>query len=101
MWTDKRLKSRIDIDHCLPFSAWPCNDLWNLMPSQPQTNRQKGNRLPAARALEQARPRIQDWWDRAAWLSASSFAERFNVEGRSALPMADADGDIITPDSLF
>ena len=100
VWTGSTLKSKIHIDHCFPFSAWPCNDLWNLMPSRPQTNLQKGDRLPAAQALEQARPRIQEWWD-LAYLRNPSFEERFSEEGRCALPMAVSDDGTITTDSLF
>ena len=100
VWTGSTLKSKIHIDHCFPFAAWPCNDLWNLMPSRPQTNLQKGDRLPAAQALEQARPRIQDWWD-LAYLRNPSYAERFSEESRSALPMAVSDEGAITTDSIF
>ena len=100
VWTGTRLKSHVDIDHCFPFAAWPCNDLWNLMPSRPQTNRQKGDRLPAAQALEQARTRIQEWWD-LAYLRNPPFAERFSEESRSALPMAVSDKGATTTDSLF
>ena len=100
VWTGSHLKNQIDIDHCFPFAAWPCNDLWNLMPSRPQANRQKGDRLPAPHALEQARPRIQEWWD-LAYLSNPTFAERFSEESRSALPMAVSDEGAITTDSLF
>ena len=100
VWTGSTLKRKIHIDHCFPFSAWPCNDLWNLMPSQPQTNMRKGNRLPTAQALDQARPRIQEWWN-LAYLENSSIAGRFNEECRSALPMAVSDSGAITPDSLF
>lgn len=100
VWTGSRLKSQFDIDHCFPFAAWPCNDLWNLMPSRPQTNRQKGDRLPAPEALEHARPLIQEWWD-LAYLRKPSFAERFSEESRSALPMAVSDDGAITTDSLF
>src|SRR5690606_9711647 len=29
VWSGKRLTSaNLDIDHCFPWSAWPCNDLW-------------------------------------------------------------------------
>ena len=100
VWTGSRLKSQFDVDHCFPFAAWPCNDLWNLMPSRQQTNRQKGDRLPAPQALEQARPRIQEWWE-LAYLRNPSVEERFSEESRSALPMAVSDGGAITTDSLF
>ena len=33
VWSGRRLEAgTLDIDHCLPWSAWPCGDLWNLLP---------------------------------------------------------------------
>ena len=33
VWSGKRLSARsLDLDHCFPWSAWPCSDLWNLCP---------------------------------------------------------------------
>lgn len=61
VWTGKRLKGRYDIDHCFPFVAWPCNDLWNLLPSDRRVNQNKSDRLPSPHALETARPRLLDW----------------------------------------
>jgi hypothetical protein len=34
VWTGKRLRdgeAAFDIDHCFPWSIWPCDALWNLM----------------------------------------------------------------------
>ena len=34
VWTGKKLKEdSLDIDHCFPWSAWPCGDLRNLLPA--------------------------------------------------------------------
>ena len=39
VWSGKKLShSNLDIDHCFPFSAWPCDDLWNLLPSSRSVN---------------------------------------------------------------
>jgi hypothetical protein len=39
VWTGARLgPGMLDIDHCLPWSAWPCGDLWNLLPASPRVN---------------------------------------------------------------
>ena len=100
VWTGRRLRDEFDVDHCFPFAAWPCNDLWNLLPSSTTVNRRKGHRLPAPDALEQARPRMLDWWDRA-YLRDASLATRFEDEVRSALPAAATDTDELTPESLF
>ena len=100
MWTGRRLRDEFDIDHCFPFAAWPCNDLWNLLPSSKTVNRSKGDRLPAPEALEQARPRMLEWWERA-YLRDPSLASRFGDEVRSALPAAVTDTDNLTPESLF
>ena len=100
VWTGRRLNHAFDIDHCFPFAAWPCNDMWNLLPSYPTTNRQKGDRLPTRHALEGAEPLILDWWEKAYW-QESAIAERFIEECRSALPMAVSDSGTVTPESVF
>lgn len=63
VWSGRRLTDRaLDIDHCLPWSAWPCGDLWNLMPAAPAVNRDgKRERIVTAAALQHARPRILAW----------------------------------------
>ena len=39
VWTGKKLKEdSLDIDHCFPWSAWPCGDLWNLLPALRSVN---------------------------------------------------------------
>jgi SAM-dependent methyltransferase len=61
-WTGKRLKEQtLDIDHCFPWSAWPCGDLWNLLPAQRSVNQnQKSDRLPSAERLAKAKDIIVD-----------------------------------------
>ena len=100
VWTGRHLTADFDIDHCFPFAAWPCNDLWNLLPSSPAANRRKGDLLPAPEALEPARPRMLEWWD-LAYLRNSALAERFEDESRSALPTAASEDGAVTPESLF
>jgi SAM-dependent methyltransferase len=57
VWTGQKLKEEsLDIDHCFPWSAWPCDDLWNLLPSLRSVNqRQKTDRLPSAERLDKAK----------------------------------------------
>ena len=100
IWTGQRLRDGFHVDHCFPFAAWPCNDLWNLLPSARSINLKKGNRLPTAGALEAARSRMLDWWD-LAYLRDPALADRFDDESRGALPMAVSNSGAITPDSLF
>jgi SAM-dependent methyltransferase len=38
VWSAKALKHKYDIDHSMPFSRWPNNDLWNLVPSDQKIN---------------------------------------------------------------
>jgi len=56
VWSGKRLSAdSLDVDHCLPWSAWPCGDLWNLVPADRRVNQNgKRDRLPSAGALEAA-----------------------------------------------
>lgn len=89
VWTGARLGDRmLDIDHCFPWSAWPCGDLWNLLPSSPRVNQHlKRDRLPSASALAGARGSIIAWWQ-DAWLPAPTLRSRFERESTAALPVS-------------
>lgn len=68
VWSAKSLTQKYDIDHSMPFSRWPNNDLWNLLPTDCDVNNQKSDRLPTEKILKQSKERIQHWWQEA-WLS--------------------------------
>ena len=72
------------IDHCFPWVRWLNNDLWNLMPAIASVNLSKGDKLPSALAMADARIRITDWWQRA--YMDSPLRERFIMEAGSSLP---------------
>ncbi|MDW8315150.1 MAG: class I SAM-dependent methyltransferase [Rhodovarius sp.] len=79
----------LDIDHCLPFSAWACNDLWNLLPAHRRLNqREKRERLVAAAALAAAKDAILAWWDQAYLHGDEATRVRFAEEVRTSLPVA-------------
>lgn len=89
VWSGRRLTDRtFDVDHCFPWSAWPCDDLWNLFPSHRGVNRQKSARIPSARALSEAEDRMMEWWSRAYSESDNpSLKRRFFVEARGTLSL--------------
>lgn len=68
VWSAKLLTQKYDIDHSMPFSRWPNNDLWNLLPTDSDVNNQKSDRLPTEQILKQSKERIQHWWQEA-WLN--------------------------------
>jgi len=88
VWSDRPLTATtLDIDHCLPWSAWPCGDLWNLLPAHRITNqREKRDLLPSAATLTAARGGIVGWWTNA-WESQPAFAARYMREASSTLPI--------------
>ncbi len=101
VWTGRKLQpNHFDIDHCLPWSAWQCDDLWNLLPSAPGTNRhQKRELLPSADRLEASRIAIKAWWQDAYLDSGTAVRLRFNEEAATSLPvLAGANLDL---DDLF
>ena len=101
VWTGKSLKKRkYDIDHCFPFAAWPCNDLWNLLPSHYEVNRQKSDSLPSPDALDSARPLILDWWH-SAYRRDIRLKATFEDEARSALPATGLGEGGFTLESVF
>ncbi len=89
VWSGTPLRLDVlDIDHALPWSAWPCGDLWNLFPASRRVNQhEKRDRLPSAVALAQAREPILTWW-RVAWDTDVALSDRFWAEARAALPIA-------------
>jgi len=98
----------------MPFTRWPNNDLWNLLPSDVKANGQKSVRLPTEIKMKNAKRRITDWWS-DAWLEpiAGSLersegspepkkvydSKRFFAETNMALPGLNADNNSV--DDLF
>ncbi|MGB0938495.1 MAG: methyltransferase domain-containing protein [Colwellia sp.] len=67
VWSERSLNKGYDIDHSMPFSRWPNNDLWNLLPTDSTVNNQKSDRLPTEQKLIASKERMQHWWQEA-WL---------------------------------
>jgi len=60
-WTEKRIvrPGQYDLDHLVPVSIYPINELWNLVPSDPDFNsHKKRDRLPTRQSLERAQPHL-------------------------------------------
>ena len=92
VWTGTPLtRETLDIDHCFPWSAWPCGDLWNLLPASRNVNqRQKRGKLPADLALRRAKERIIEWWeDGYVRTDDRLLTEQFTLEASATLPTLD------------
>lgn len=88
VWSGRRLSTAtLDIDHCFPWSAWPCGDLWNLMPADRTVNSKKSDRLPSTEKLRKAHDRILKWWE-FGYCSGKNkaTADRFFSEAKASLP---------------
>lgn len=93
IYSGKKLSPEtIDIDHCLPWHAWPCSDLWNLVPAHSRVNRhEKRERLPSDMVLVAARERMQQWWRTAYVRDPISVSEnQFFTQAQASLPMLNA-----------
>ncbi len=92
VWSGVKLHNgNLDIDHCFPRSAWPCSDLWNLMPASRSVNQhQKRDKLPADLVLRQSKDRIAKWWERGYVRTENRIlAEQFTLEASATLPTLD------------
>ena len=96
VWTGKALRrDSVDIDHCFPWSAWPCGDLWNLMPSSRVVNqRQKRDLLPNDATLRSAKDRVVEWWDAAYCAEPAVLGDRFRLEATARLPAVGSASDL-------
>ena len=100
VWSGKRLRpASLDIDHCLPWAVWSCDDLWNMLPTHRAVNGRKSDRLPSSERLRSSQTAIQEWW-RSGYCSAEPVIRtRFETEARATLPSLDAAA--VTPDEVF
>jgi SAM-dependent methyltransferase len=89
VWSGRPLtQAAFDIDHCLPWSAWQCGDLWNLLPAASEINRRgKRENIPAATTLAAAKPLITAWWQAAYVGEGEALAKRFAEEAQTTLPI--------------
>lgn len=56
-WTHIRIRAgtRYDLDHILPLAVYPINELWNLVPADPEFNsHKKRDRLPSPESMKKA-----------------------------------------------
>jgi SAM-dependent methyltransferase len=89
VWSGQRLSEQhLDIDHCFPWSAWPCDHLWNLLPANRRINQQeKRDRLPGETVLSAARDRILEWWHLGYDQMDTNTRDRFRAEVSAGLPL--------------
>ncbi len=78
-WSGKKLKSKYAVDHAFPFSRWPNNDLWNLLPSKVDINSKKSNKLPTHTKLGNSKQYITDWWQQAWHADTQVFFNQANL----------------------
>ena len=101
IWTGRSLteSTPIEIDHCIPYSLWYNNSLWNLFPSTSTANQSKRDRVPAQELLDASKARIHHWWGEA--FLDSERTRRFAMEADAALPGTDLDPDQPDLDDIF
>lgn len=103
VWTGRALTGHtLDIDHCFPFSAWPCSDLWNLLPSSRTVNQhQKRDKLVTPAQLDDAHESMLGWWTNAWTGSPQVWRPRFFEEAWSSLPLSAQRADEVTLEDVF
>lgn len=82
-WSGSKLRAEsYAVDHAMPFSRWPNNDLWNLLPTKTQINTKKSDKLPSSTRLQDSRQIITDWWQQG-WADNT---DEFFIQANLALP---------------
>jgi len=86
-WTEKVIRkgSSYDLDHVVPLAVYPTNELWNLVPSDPNFNMHvKRDRLPGPERLARARPHLVITFDHYCRAKLLATALHDDVSGRFA-----------------
>jgi len=79
VWTGKKLRN-YDIDHVIPFSVWKNNDLWNLLPSKSNINRnQKRDKIPPPHLIEKQKDIILEYWNIVYQEQSKRFTKEFQI----------------------
>jgi hypothetical protein len=79
VWTGKKIR-KYDIDHVIPFSVWKNNDLWNLLPSKSDINRnKKRDKIPHPDLIERQKNVIIDYWNVIYEEQSKRFTKEFQV----------------------
>jgi hypothetical protein len=80
VWSGRALnKTNMVIDHVIPFSLIPNNDLWNLMPCHKTINTRKGNRITDPGLLAVRSEVLVDYWAVARDFYQSLFDRQFRT----------------------
>ncbi len=87
IWSNKKLGYEYEVDHCFPYSVWPCDDLWNLYPTNPKANQRKSDKLVTRDLLHRSQDRIFEWWELSFLGKHSSSREQFLQEVQLSLPL--------------
>ena len=84
-WTARPIRYDVpfDLDHIIPLSVYPVNELWNLVPSWPDFNQhKKRDRIPSPERLDQALPQLSVVYDNYQLSTALNQALHEDVEVR-------------------
>lgn len=102
-WTGRHLAAReYHLDHIVPVTVYPFNEMWNLVPADPRFNMHgKRGRLPSESSLASASPRLARTYgnyhsstELAAYLS-QDVATRFGSSGDTPEQIVRAVGNLV------
>ena len=102
VWTGSPIKKRSDfeVDHCIPYSRWYNNSLWNLLPATVRANQSKGDRLPSMQLLIESRERITTWWQEG-FAGREDLTQRFIQEAEASLPGLTLKSGLLDTEEVF
>lgn len=101
VWSDKKLNPvNINVDHVLPFSRYPSNSFWNLLPARNDVNSKKKDKIPSPDFIDKRQARILEYWDMLHGKYTQMFESEIQLDLISDKINYDADWQAKAIDSL-
>jgi hypothetical protein len=80
VWSGKKIeRSKMHVDHAIPFAHYLNNDIWNLLPTLSTVNSIKSDKIPSPELIENQKEIIYNYWGQTYDFFGESFKNEMKI----------------------